>query len=140
MKKGKIFYALAGLGLALLAGGLWFVKAYQANSSVAAYLCIGFGCGIFGHSVGELATRYTRRRAPEAARQLEIEENDERNVALRNRAQAKAYNIMVPVFGALFVSFGLMGVEIRVILLLMAAYLFICGCSIFYRIKYEKEM
>ena len=70
----------------------------------------------------------------------EIEENDERNIALRDRAEAKAYRIMLPVFGALLFAFGLMNVELRIILLLVAAYLFICGCSIFYSVKYRKEM
>lgn len=140
MKKSKLCYYLTGLGLVLLAVGLWLVKAYQNNDNIGSYLCIGFGCGIFGHGVGEIVTRYSNKRSHEIARQLEIEENDERNIALRNRAQAKAYNIMLPVFGALFVAFGLMGVEIKVILVLIAAYLFISGCSIYYRIKYEKEM
>jgi len=47
---------------------------------------------------------------------------------------------METVFGALFFAFGLMDAEICVVLLLLAAYLFICGCSVYYRCKYEKEM
>lgn len=140
MKKTGLYYISAALGFALLAAGIWLLKASQSGGSIAPYLCVGFGCGIFGHNTGELISRHTIRKAPEAARRLEIEKNDERNIALRNRAQAKAYNIMLPVFGALFVSFGLMGVEMKVVLLLIAAYLFVCGCSVYYRIKYEKEM
>jgi hypothetical protein len=38
------------------------------------------------------------------------------------------------------ISFALMGVDIIAVLLLVAAYLFIYGCSIYYRIRYENEM
>lgn len=140
MKKVGFYYILAVLGFAVLAAGLLLLKASQSDSSIVPYLCVGFGCGIFGHNVGELISRHAIKKTPEVAKRLEIEENDERNIALRNRAQSKAYNIMLPVFGALIVAFGLMGVEMKVILLLIAAYLFVCGCSVYYRLKYEREM
>ncbi len=38
------------------------------------------------------------------------------------------------------VSFALMGVDIVPILLLVFAYLFVHGCAIYYRLKYDKEM
>ncbi len=140
MKSKKRFYYLLGAcGLAILIAGLWLLKAGVADKQIAPYLCIGFGCGIFGHGVGEILGRRRGKRATETARQMAIEENDERNIAIRNRAQAKAYNVMLPVFGALFAAFGLMEVDMTVILLLVAAYLFVCGCSIYYRIKYEKD-
>ena len=44
------------------------------------------------------------------------------------------------IFGALMLAFVLMQIELAAILLLVAAYLFIVGCSIYYRSKYEKEM
>lgn len=113
MKKARYYYILAVLGFALLAAGLSLLKVSQSDSRIAPYLCVGFGCGIFGQNVGELISRRAIKKTPEVAKRLEIEENDERNIALRNRAQAKAYNIMLPVFGALFVSFGLMGVETK---------------------------
>ena len=47
---------------------------------------------------------------------------------------------MIPVFGILFFAFSLMNVELRVILLLVAAYMYICGCSVYYNVKYRKEM
>lgn len=75
MKESKLSYYLTVLGLACSAVGLWLVKAYQNDNNIGAYLCIGFGCGIFGHGVGELFTRYSKRHSPEiSAQQLEIEE------------------------------------------------------------------
>lgn len=131
---------ITAIGLLVLVAGLLAVKLFDLGSQTAPYLCVGLGCGVFGQGLGELITRWSEKRHPEIARQREIEKNDERNIALRDRAQAKAYRIMIPVFGALFLAFGLMNVELRVILLLVAAYLYICGCSVFYNVKYRKEM
>ena len=132
--------AMTVLGLLVLIAGLLVLKRFDLGSRAAPYLCIGLGCGVFGQGFGELLTRWSEKNHPEIARQREIEEHDERNIALRDRAQAKAYRVMIPVFGALFFAFGLMQVELRVILLLVAAYLYICGCSVYYSAKYRKEM
>lgn len=141
MKKKSVLYSIMTIiGVALLAAGLYMVKENSGSKSVAPYLLLGFGCGIFGHGFGEIISRATRKSSPEFNHQVEIEENDERNIALREKAQAKAYNIMIPLFGSLFVAFGFMKVDLRVLLLLLAAYLFVCGSSIYYRVKYEKEM
>lgn len=50
------------------------------------YLCIGFGCGLFGHGTGNLIASRAIGRDPSAQKQMEIEKNDERNVAICNRA------------------------------------------------------
>ena len=128
------------LGLIVLIAGLLAVKRFDLGGQAAPYLCVGLGCGVFGQGFGELITRWSEKGHPEITRQREIEENDERNIALRDRAQARAYRIMIPVFGALFLAFGLMNVELRVILLLVAAYLYICASSVYYSAKYRKEM
>ncbi len=47
---------------------------------------------------------------------------------------------MIYVFGALLLSFALMGVGLAPILLLDVAYLFVIGYGVFYRFKYDKEM
>ena len=80
------------------------------------------------------------RKYPDIAREKAIEEKDERNVAILNRAKAKALDRMFYVFGALMVSLALMGADIGVVLLLVAAYLFVAGCMVYYMCKYQKEM
>lgn len=131
---------LTVVGLIILVAGLLAVKMLDLGSQAAPYLCVGLGCGVFGQGFGEIITRWTEKNHPEISRAREIEKNDERNIAIRDKAEAKAYRIMIPVFGALFLAFGLMNVELRVILLLVAAYLFVCGCSVYYSVQYRKEM
>ena len=69
-----------------------------------------------------------------------IEKNDERNIAIANRAKGKAYGMMTFVYGALMVSFALMGIDMIAVLLLVFAYLFVHGFALYYRFKFDKEM
>ena len=71
---------------------------------------------------------------------MEIEQKDERNIAIQSQAKAKAYDLMIFVFGALMICLALMNVDMLVILILVTSYLFVVGYGIYYRIKYDKEM
>lgn len=42
--------------------------------------------------------------------------------------------------GALMVALALMGTDMKVILLLVAAYLFVAGSMVYYLCRYQKEM
>jgi len=127
---------LAGAGLLLIR----YLDTPQHAMRALPYVCIGVGCGTFGHGMGNLISRRALKNAPEAAWQLEIDRKDERNIAIETRAKAKAYDRMTFVFGAVMLSFALMGVELTAVLLLVFAYLLVHGWGIYYRFKYEKEM
>lgn len=71
---------------------------------------------------------------------MDIAINDERNIAIANRAKGKAFDRMTFVFGALMVSFALMGVDMIAVLLLVFAYLLVHGYAIYYRFRLEQEM
>ena len=69
-----------------------------------------------------------------------INKKDERNLAITNRAKAKAYDMMVILFGALILAFSLMDLDFNKLVLLVIAYLFFLGYNSYYRIKFYKEM
>jgi len=143
MKKTTLAYLLTVVGLGLLAAGLYLIKTMEDPQGLLRalpYICVGLGCGIFGHGIGEIILRSAKKNNPAAAKQLEIDQNDERNLAIANRAKAKAYDMMVFVFGALLISLSLMGIDLTVILLLVFAYLLIVVCNSYYRFKYYSEM
>lgn len=143
MKKKSFNYLIAVVGLLLLATGLTLLKVIvnpQGILLVVPYICIGLGCGAFGHGVGDIVNNRVVKNNPQLQKQMEIDKNDERNIAIANQAKAKAYDIMLYVFGALMVAFALMSVDMVAVLLLVAAYLFVVGFSIYYLNKYHKEM
>ncbi len=104
------------------------------------YLGIGVGAGIFGQNLGAICQRLALRKEPALAKQMEIEEKDERNTAIRNRAKAKAYDLMIWTFGALMLAFALTRVELYATLALVAAYLFVVFAQVYYLAKFQKEM
>lgn len=136
-------YVVMLAGLLLLAGGLVLIKLSddpQGVLLVLPYVCIGVGCGAFGHGMGEILSRAATKKHPEIQKQIEIEQTDERNVAISNRAKAKAYDVMLFVFAALMLAFALMQVALAATLLLVFAYLLVVGLGVYYRCKFEKEM
>jgi len=143
MKKQGLQTVLGVLGLALLAAGLYLAKTTDAATSIMRalpFVMIGIGCGLFGQGMSGIVERRILKKHPELIKQKEIEVKDERNIEISNRAKAKAYDMMVFVFGALMVGFALMGVEMVVVLLLVFAYLFVVGSGIYYRVKLDKEL
>ncbi len=112
----------------------------KRDAPAPSYVRMGLGCGAFGYGLGGMVNSRVIRNNPQLKRQLEIEQNDERNIALSNRAKAKAYDAMLYVFGALMVAFAIMGVEMPAVLLLVAAYLFAVGYFIFHLNRYNRQM
>lgn len=136
-------YFITIAGVALFAVGLYFIKTTEDPQDllrVLPFICIGIGSGMFGHGMGEIMILFAKKNNPAAAKQLEIEQKDERNLAIANRAKAKAYDMMIFVFGALITALALMDIDLIMVLLLVFSYLFILGYGTYYRFKYYKEM
>lgn len=143
MKSKLAKYTTIILGLLLLTIGLYLIKTVGDPQGIMAslpYVCIGIGSGLFGHGMGNLISERAIRSDPDLQKKLDIEKNDERNIAISNKAKGKAFDMMTYVYGALMVSFALMGVDMSDLLLLVFAYLFVHGFGIYYRIKFDKEM
>lgn len=143
MTQKKSNYVVVIIGLLLLGTGLYFVKTIDDPRGIMQalpYVCIGVGCGLFGQGMGGILSQKAMQNHPEIQKQMDIEKNDERNIAIANRAKGKAFDIMTFVFGALMLAFALMGVDMVATLLLVFAYLFVHGYAIYYRCKYNEEM
>ncbi|MBQ6852778.1 MAG: hypothetical protein IJO07_01220 [Peptococcaceae bacterium] len=142
MSRESRHYVFAGVGVLFFIAGcvlLLMISNPQGVWQVLPYICIGAGCGAFGYGAGEIATDRACAKNPQLRKQMEIEKNDERNIAIANQAKAKAYDAMLYVFGALMLVFALMNVDMWPILLLVAGYLLVVGIFIFYLNKYQKE-
>lgn len=142
MKK-NLSLIISFIGIILIAGGTLLIKTLENPSELMltlSYICIGVGCGIFGHGMGNFMTIKAVQNNPEIKKQMDIIRKDERNVAISNRAKAKAYDLMTYSFGALLLVFALMGVDLVPLLLLVLIYLLIQIYAIYFRIKFDKEM
>lgn len=144
MKFSKKFrYLQVVLGVLLIAAGLILIKAVKEPEGlfrVLPFVFLGIGCGVFGSGVGALVSSWALKNEPQLQKQMEIEQKDERNIAIANQAKAKAFDAMLYLFGALMITFALMMVELPAILLLVVAYLVVDGIFIYYLSKFHKEM
>lgn len=128
-------------GLILVVVGIFIIKTQPDGiMSTLPYICIGVGCGAFGHGLGNWIADKAVVKAPEEAKRIEIETKDDRNVMIANQAKAKAYDSMVFIFGDLMIVLALLNIDMVVVLMLVSCYLLVVGISIYYRIKYENEM
>ena len=96
MKRAKNIW-LSVLGFALIAAGIYLIRTVpdpQGILRALPFLLVGFGCGIFGHGLGELLAKKAAESDPETARRMEIDQTDERNVMIGNMAKAKGYDMM----------------------------------------------
>jgi len=145
VKNSKIgkYVVFSIIGFVIFSTGLVILKTIPSMRGILRtlpYICIGIGTGIFGQNIGTVISSLALRNDPQSAKKIEIETKDERNTAIRNRAKAKSYDLMVMVFGALMMAFALMQVDMYVTLTFVAAYLFIVFSSIYYLSKFQKEM
>lgn len=126
----------ATLGLAILITGLALAMSMiiQGNMRILLYIFIGAGALIFGENLGVAIKNYF------PAREIEIEIKDERNMAIRNMAKAKAFDLMLKVFLILLFVFGAMRVNMFLLLVFFAAYLLVVLSSVYYWIKYQEKM
>jgi hypothetical protein len=143
MKKEVKYYYLSVFGFLLLGLGLYLSKTIIEPEGIMRalpYVCIGLGCGILGHGVGEIISYKALKNSPDIRKQINIEKLDERNILITSRAKAKAYDMMVFIFGALMLTFALMEVDMIAILLLVFAYLFIIAYGLYYRYKLNEKL
>ena len=97
MKKRRIDISILSVGIILLAAGLYLIGNNEDPEGifrVLPFVCVGLGCNMFGHGMGNIISRQALKGSPEIARQIEIEQKDERNIAIGNQAKAKGYDMM----------------------------------------------
>lgn len=132
----KLGTFLAIVGVAVLVLGLLLMRRMSATLPG---VLVGLGAGALGCGLSGVLTAALSRKYPDMARQT-VEQQDERNVAISNRAKARAYDLMVYIFGALMITFSLMNADVTMILLLIGAYLIVVACRIGFAVHYDKIM
>ena len=134
-RKGSMLAAV--IGAAVVALGLYLMS---RMSAALPGVLIGLGSGALGFGLSGVFSGLVMEKHPDVARQVAVEEQDERNIAVNNRAKARAYDVMIYVFGALMVAYALMNADLAVILMLIGAYLLIVACCVGFAAHYHKTM
>ena len=137
-KQIKLYTSLAVLGAILFAIGGFVFTGKDVNT--VSGLFIGIGAGLFGLSVAQIIVIVIAEKNPEYKRKASIEEKDERNIAISNKAKAKGFNAMGYILPILMLVYILINADLLLLLLLVFAYLLVYCVYVFYLNKYSKEM
>lgn len=136
-----IVYSFIGFVI-LVVGGVMgkYLRDIEGIMQNLPYVFIGIGAGIFGQNIGTVFNIIAIKKGSKRAKQQEIEEKDERNFQIKNRAKSKAFDLMIIVFGALMFAFAISSVDMTLIISFVIAYLVIVCSYIYFVCKYNKEM
>lgn len=141
MKKMKDII-ISIIGVLLFIVGFYLIRTVaepQGIMKTIPFLLIGVGCGAFGHGIGEFFSKLAIKKDPKLAKQMEIDQKDERNIMISNMSKAKGYDIMCYVFAALMLAYALMGASMEVIIPFVIAYVFVQLYTIYILVKKQKE-
>ena len=134
---------MAIIGIALMLGALSILKINTGISPLMEkilFLVAGIGGGIFGKGVGEYVKQTSMEKDPKYAKEVRIEEKDERFQQIRYKAKASAFDGMNFVFAAGIIAISLMDVHINILILMIVMYLSMTALNIYYMEKYKNEM
>ena len=136
MKQKKILYlALLLLGFCFLLAA-WFLPTSDSMGG----MLTGMGSGLFALGISRLLLLRQQAKHPEQYRQNEIAANDERNVAIRRRAQAISGEVLQ--WGILAAAWFSIGLDAPLWVTLLATGLFLAKSllELYLIIRYEREM
>lgn len=137
MKKVSVCIIALILGVLLIAANFIF---REENMKSVSGIFIGIGASLIGLGVGGLFTKNFEKRNPEIFTQKEIEVNDERNTMIRNRAKAKAADIIQWfIMGIAYVTI-LISTPLWVTLAVVLVFLLYNILCVYFMGKYQKIM
>lgn len=137
MKREVLYGGLLACGVALMV--LSLVLEGHVSDSVGG-MFMGAGCGLMGFGGSQVLMRHREKRDPAVMRQAEIEAKDERNVAIRRRAQAVSGEVLQwAVMAAAWLAIGL-GAPLWVTLAAVGVFLAKSVLELCLMARYQREM
>ena len=136
-QKKRLFQGLLAVGIVLL--GLSILLDGRVSDALDGMLC-GMGSGLLALAGSTLLNLRHQDKHPEEARRHDIEQRDERNVAIRNRAKAVSGEALQwSVMAAAWLSIGL-DAPLWVPLAATAVFVTKSVLELCLMIRYEREM
>lgn len=133
-------FTILGIGLVIV--GLYIYKNSNCSNemiNIISYGFIGLGCGIFGNNFSSVISKISVKDFEEIEKEIQINENDERNIMISEKSKSKAFDLMNYLFLAMLIIFSLMGIEKTAIIILVVFYLVLQGYAVYWRFKLGRK-
>ena len=136
-QKKRLFQVLLAVGIVLLA--LAVLLDGRVSDAMGGMLC-GMGSGLLALAGSTLLNLRHQDKHPEEARRSDIEQKDERNVAIRNRAKAVSGEVLQwAVMAAAWLSIGL-DAPLWVPITATGVFVAKSVLELYLMVRYEREM
>ena len=136
-QKKRLFQVLLAVGIVLLA--LAVLLDGRVSDAMGGMLC-GMGSGLLALAGSTLLNLRHQDKHPEEARRSDIEQKDERNVAIRNRAKTVSGEVLQwAVMAAAWLSIGL-DAPLWVPLTATGVFVAKSVLELYLMVRYEREM
>jgi len=143
MKNQKSYIISCIIGAAMIITGALLAIFYtvpQGIMQTLPFVLVGIGFGSFGGGLGGAVSIHMMKNDSNMAKQIQIEENDERNINIEHKAKAKTDSFMSVLLLELTIFLAMMQVKPLVVLVFVGA-IFLRIFVLFYFLnKYRKEM
>lgn len=137
-RKRNLYTALIIIGLSIIAAIYLLLDRGLSSRRIGALM--GIASGVIALSVSRLLALRMEQTDPALQKRNKIEQQDERNIAIRNRAKAMSGDILQwAVIGASWLSFAL-GAPSWILLLAAAALVAKCLIELYLTARYQGEM
>ena len=138
MNKKTLNIILLLFGISLFLLGLIFLRGETVKSLSG--VCIGIGAGLFGMSISNICLINFNKKHPDESKQSNIESADERNTMIRNKAKAKAIDIIQWfIMGIAYISI-LINSPLWVTMIIVGVFLLKHLLELYFMNKFQKEL
>ncbi len=137
MKNKKMLYMIIA-GIAIILCGICLLLSDKSNNGIQGLL-FGIGSGLLGAGIADAISKNMYRKNPELYKKVTIEQNDERNIDIKNKAQAKAGIILMYLNFILAMVMGFYKIALWATLSLILINLVYSFCIIFFINKFNKQ-
>ena len=127
------------VGAAAILCGACLLLSDNKSNDVIQGLLFGIGSGLLGVGIADTISNNRYRKNPELYRKITIEKNDERNIDIKKKAQAKAGIILMYLNFILAMAMGACKISLWAILSLILSNLIYSFCIVFFINKFNKQ-
>ena len=130
MKNLKLDILIILLGIILLISATYLTLSGKAEGSVTGIFW-GVGSGLLGVGMAHVLENYFYKKNPELCKRKVIEQSDERNVAINNKARAKSGTMLMYLNFVLAMIMSFFHIELWAVLALLFITTLYSLCTVF---------
>lgn len=138
MKNKKLSILIILLGIILLISATYLTLSGKAGGSVTG-IFFGVGSGLLGVGIANIFENYFYKKNPGLYKRKVIEQGDERNVTINNKARAKSGTMLMYLNFILAMLMSSFHIELWAVLALLFITTLYSLCTVFLIAKYNKS-